>query len=101
MPYINYDDRLKIDCLIDALIDHLESDDPGAMNYAVTRLLCGACRINKEPRYRSINQAVGVLECVKLEMYRRLSRYEDDKIVENGDVREYSEFHAKMDGNDG
>jgi broad-specificity NMP kinase len=39
------------------------------------------------PKYHKYNAAVGVLECAKLELYRRLvSGYEDTKIIENGDV---------------
>jgi hypothetical protein len=38
-------------------------------------------------RYFHINKAVGVLECVKLEFYRRVAApYEDEKIKESGDV---------------
>ena len=38
-------------------------------------------------RYTHVNEAVGVLECAKLELYRRVAApYEDEKIAENGDV---------------
>ena len=34
-----------------------------------------------------LNAAIGVLECAKLELYRRVvAMYEDGKIKENGDV---------------
>lgn len=37
--------------------------------------------------YDTINTIVGVLECAKLELYRRVAvPYEQDKIIENGDV---------------
>ena len=37
--------------------------------------------------YRNINELIGVLECAKLELYRRVaSPYEDEKIQSNGDV---------------
>jgi len=37
--------------------------------------------------YRNINELVGVFECAKLELYRRVaSPYEDEKIQSNGDV---------------
>jgi len=37
--------------------------------------------------YTTYNEVVGVLECAKLEMYRRaVAPYEDEKIAENGDV---------------
>jgi hypothetical protein len=42
---------------------------------------------NVNKSYFSYNEVVGVLECVKLEMYRRLvAPYEDRKCKENGDV---------------
>jgi hypothetical protein len=38
-------------------------------------------------RYAHLNEAVGVLECAKLELYRRIAApYEDDKRSETGDV---------------
>ncbi len=37
--------------------------------------------------YATINSLIGVLECAKLELYRRVvAPYEDEKIKENGDV---------------
>ena len=37
--------------------------------------------------YDTINALIGVLECAKLELYRRIAApYEDVKIVANGDV---------------
>ena len=37
-----------------------------------------------------INEAVGALECAKLEFYRRLAGpCEDRKVAENGDLTEY------------
>ena len=37
--------------------------------------------------YADINSAIGVLECAKLELYRRQAApYEDKKIEENGEV---------------
>jgi hypothetical protein len=45
----------------------------------------------KRVSYTNINAVIGVLECVKLELYRRLAAsYEDKKVVENGDIPEYS-----------
>ena len=37
--------------------------------------------------YHHYNQLIGVLECAKLELYRRLiAPYEDVKIIDDGDV---------------
>lgn len=56
---------------------------PGNLNYGITNLLLGT-----EPKtYADYNALVGVLECVKLEFYRRaVAAYEDQKILDNGDV---------------
>lgn len=91
MPYIVQDKRNHLDPHIDALLNalrELESDDPanshaGNLNYAITRLLRGSY----SPRYAEINDAVGVLECVKQEFYRKFAApYEDQKEFENGPV---------------
>jgi len=37
--------------------------------------------------YSNVNEIIGALECIKLELYRRVAApYEDLKIEENGDV---------------
>ena len=84
MPYIDPDARQR-------LADGAEPENAGELNYAVTRLVDRYLqRAGEEAgrlRYAHLNEAVGVLECAKLELYRRLAApYEDDKIVENGDV---------------
>ena len=43
-------------------------------------------------KYEEYNSVVGVLESVKLEFYRRaVAAYEDNKIVENGDISLYTD----------
>ena len=38
-------------------------------------------------KYSEINSVIGVLECAKMELYRRIAApYEDKKCEENGDV---------------
>jgi len=60
----------------------VESID-GDLNYIITRILKESYPL----RYFNLNRAVGVLECCKLEFYRRVAApYEDTKIKENGDV---------------
>ena len=62
---------------------------PGELNYAITELIKRYLKENgKNPTgYGDINEIVGVLECCKLEFYRRIaSPYEDEKIQSNGDV---------------
>jgi len=79
MPYIKQRVRDNID------------DDPscshtaGQLNYFVTR----ACLdyMTDNPDYAEFNEVIGVLECAKLELYRRMvAPYEDRKCEENGDV---------------
>ena len=59
----------------------------GALNYIITRLLHDAYGVKASPHYQDFNAALGVLESVKLELYRRyVAPYEDGKILDNGDV---------------
>ena len=91
MPYILQPKRTVLDPIIDelhtALVD-LEADDDsnnleGNLNYLITRLL----RKCYGTSYREINDAVGMLECCKLEYYRKVAApYEDQKEFENGSV---------------
>lgn len=55
----------------------------GALNYLITKLLLAT-----HPKtYADYNNLIGVLECTKLEFYRRaITPYEDKKRQENGDV---------------
>ena len=58
----------------------------GELNYLVTIIAIRYVQ-EGEVSYRKINDAIGALECAKLELYRRLAApYEDKKIIENGDV---------------
>jgi len=90
MPYITRDKREQLDRMIDELVISLKNLDPtgdvteGNMNYTITRLLNA---VYEKTSYRNINEIIGILECAKLEYYRkRASVYEDKKIKENGDV---------------
>ena len=84
MPYVTPESRARIDAG-DA------PRDAGELNYAVTRLidayLASAAEDAGRLRYAHLNEAMGVLECAKLELYRRIAApYEDEKIAESGDV---------------
>jgi hypothetical protein len=85
MPYIAPEERLALDEAIDALVRAIGSERyEGRLNYAVTKLCLG---VLPELRYRELNAMVGVLECAKLELYRRLAApYEDAQAERNGDV---------------
>lgn len=65
----------------------------GELNYLITKLV-DAFLMGKGLSYASLNEAIGALECAKLEAYRRLAApYEDAKARENGDVYA-SQHHA-------
>lgn len=59
---------------------------PGELNYLITKLVDSFLMMSGVS-YTSLNAAIGVLECAKLELYRRLAApYEDEKSRINGDV---------------
>lgn len=69
-------------------------DNAGELNYVLSQVVWqylewyrGAeDRLDKEC-YQAYNDVIGVLECLKLEVYRRLvAPYEDEKCEQNGDV---------------
>jgi hypothetical protein len=88
MPYISQELRKDVDDRIDALNNIVQYYDEevidGVMNYIITRLMRANYNLG---HYWQYNSAIGVLECAKLELYRRvIGPYEDIKIIENGDV---------------
>ena len=87
MPYILQEDRPKFDTLINELVKKLQErpieNIDGDFNYIVTRIIKESYPL----RYFHINRAMGVLECIQHEFYRRVAApYEDTKIQQNGDV---------------
>lgn len=87
MPYIKMEDREKYEEVLKELINILKGLPveriDGELNYVITRMLKEAYPL----RYFNLNRAMGVLECAKLEFYRRVvAPYEDVKIRESGDV---------------
>ena len=85
MPYINKYDREGIDQYLDEVSKNINS--AGDLNYTITRLAHNYVERMGGPRYSTYNAAIGVLECAKLELYRRqIADYEDQKIRENGDL---------------
>jgi hypothetical protein len=80
MPYIEQNRREEI------IIDGDTPQNEGELNYAVTYAINEYLN-NNVLTYATLNQAIGVLECAKLELYRRMAApYEDEKIKSNGDV---------------
>lgn len=80
MPYVDAEARERID-------GGGAPETPGELNYAISRLVDDYLLRRGGIRYAHLNEVVGVLECAKLELYRRLAApYEDGKIAEAGDV---------------
>ena len=108
MPYIKDDNRKILDQSITSLTEILKTcacsqslghpykslsneeflNIVGDINYVFSRVISG---LMGDRSYPKIAMITGVLENIKQEYYRRVaSVYEDKKIVENGDIPEYS-----------
>jgi len=97
MPYINESARAELDNCIDNMVDCLTHGNDvsneefttllGEINYTFSRILAKSMGSTS---YSKIAMITGVLENIKQEFYRRIaSSYEDKKIIENGDIKEY------------
>jgi len=88
MPYINKNRRKILNSDIDTLISLIKNNpfdgEDGELNYIITRIIDATYG---EGGYDKFNRAMGVLDCVSREFYRRkVVPYEDRKMKENGDV---------------
>ena len=101
MPYIDETSRKVLDRYIDDLADvitnHSELDNEnvmvvlGDLNYCMSRLIG---QVMGDTSYAKVAMITGVLENVKQEFYRRVAvPYEEEKIVQNGDIKEYKNRH--------
>ncbi len=82
VPYIAPERREKFDN------DDFSDVNVGDLNYLISTVV-DEYIVREGLGYASINAAIGVLECAKLELYRRIAApYEDKKIEQNGDVYE-------------
>ena len=97
MPYINESARVELDSCIDNMVDCLTHGNDvsneefttllGEINYTFSRILAKSMG---QTSYSKIAMITDVLENIKQEFYRRIAAsYEDKKIVENGDIKEY------------
>lgn len=95
MPYITQQDRDRLDdkenlsCNLYSVADIVvkESKLDGVLNYCITKMLLSIVK-SKGESYSLYNTLIGVLECVKHELYRKqVSLYEDKKIKENGEIK--------------
>lgn len=80
MPYISAQRRDELG------YDDTVPETAGELNYVITAAVDNYLLLS--PRsYGAINEAIGVLECAKLELYRRVAApYEDRACERNGDV---------------
>lgn len=89
MPYIPQGrERDLSNIFIEKFMLNKNVTTPGVINYFISRFLwCVLKQIGES--YTNFNMLIGVLECAKLELYRRkVSVYETQKLHENGDVYE-------------
>jgi len=86
MPYIDEVQRNVCDSLLKELLDKVcYKTKTGILNYIITKILLKA--VGQTPTYSRYNELVGVLECAKMELYRRvIVEYEEKKREKNGDV---------------
>ncbi len=88
MPYIPEKDREALDYAIFDITARIlaEEGTAGRMNYCISSMINMMIE-KKGLSYSNLNEIVGALECIKMELYRRVAApYEDIKIQENGDV---------------
>lgn len=75
--------RLRIQGILKVLNTVPKENADGELNYVITKILRGLYG----PGYYNYNRAIGVLESVKQEYYRRIVvPYEDKKIKETDDI---------------
>lgn len=89
MPYIKDERRQRYNAQIRCLQSSLDGAPGGDLNYVISRLAIRESQSGRV-RYSDIQEAIGVLECAKLELYRRLGTSVEDRAIEsNGDLPEY------------
>jgi hypothetical protein len=81
MPYIQQEAR-------DAIDEGCTAQSVGQLNYAITSLIDEyLVDWGDKLSYGALNEVIGVLECAKLELYRRIAApFEDLAMIRNGDV---------------
>lgn len=86
MPYIKQEEREELDLRTQHLANAIET--PGQLNYTITKIIKHTYGLGvAKMRYQDFNEIMGVLECVKQELYRRqIVPFEIQKMEENGDV---------------
>ena len=79
MPYLNVAIRESLD-------GGRKATKGGELNYQISRLLNDFVAM-KGLSYATINEAIGAIDCAKLEFYQRVAvPYESLKAIQNGEV---------------
>lgn len=85
MPYIKINNRERF---VNLPLSELGKSDinVGELNFILSTVINNYLQ-TKSVNYNNLNEVIGVLECCKQELYRRIvAPYENIKIIENGDV---------------
>lgn len=87
MPYIRKEKRLDLDALVEMIMNNCDNNPfDGRMNYMIMKIVKKHLD-NYGESYTNYQRIIGELQCSQMEIFRRLlSKYEDKKIEENGDV---------------
>lgn len=79
MPYVEKAVRASLE-------DGRKATKPGELNYQISQLVRSYIAMNGVS-YTTFNAVAGVLSCLSMEVYRRITaKYEDEKMSENGEV---------------
>lgn len=82
MPYIQDKNHIREELVLGSL----SPLTAGELNFKITTVV-NQYLVDKGKNYQNLNEVIGVLECAKLELYRRIvAPYETQKVIENGDV---------------
>ena len=106
MPYVKDNQKSVVDNEINALVDKIlkETDGKGSeaiggmWNYCFTRIILRTILAKfGKLRYELLERLDGTLGYVSKEIYRRVTiKYEDLKVTENGDVKEFIEIDRQL-----
>lgn len=84
MPYIPYDARNELTDGFRTVGRPAEA--PGELNFIIANIIDEYLDYRPQA-YHYYNEVIGVLECLKLELYRRfVGPYEDKALSKNGEV---------------
>ncbi len=90
MPYIEMGRRQELYPLISKVAGEIQAaveSGIGKRGGGVNFVICSLVDMLYDRNYTELSAAIGDVECAKLEVYRRvLGNYEDQKIIEHGDV---------------